>query len=158
MEHHNLDLPKALHAQKGSPLDYVSAFKLVEVLERLFGLHPNWKRMKKVLKEGSEWPMDELDPEFRLSDLEDAIAFGNHKGATKNEDLLKKIVEKDVTYGYGLVLSLDKMKFIPGVLMAPMNIVNQNTINKTGQIIGKCRFTHDQSYKWGSDTSVNSRV
>ena len=91
MEHHNLDLPKALHAQKGSPLDYVSAFKLVEVLERLFGLHPNWKRMKKVLKEGSEWPMDELDPEFRLSDLEDAIAFGNHKGATKNEDLLKKI-------------------------------------------------------------------
>ena len=115
MEHHNLDLPKALHAQKGSPLNYVSAFKLVEVLERLFGLHPNWKRMKKVLKEGSEWPMDELDPEFRLSDLEDAIAFGNHKGATKNEDLLKKIVEKDVTYRYGLVLPLDKMKLIPGV-------------------------------------------
>ena len=102
--------------------------------------------------------MDELDPDSRLSDLEDVIAFGNHKGATKNEDLLKKLVEKDVKYGYGLVLPLDKIKLIPGVLMAPMNIMNQNTINETGQIIGKDRLTHDQSYKWGSETSVNSRV
>jgi hypothetical protein len=158
LERHELDLSKALRAQQGSPLDYGSEFKPVEALECLFGLHPNWKRMKKILEEGSEWPMDELDPESRLSDLEDAIAFGNHKGATKNEVLLKKLVEKDVTHGYGLVLPLDKMKLIPGVLMAPMNIMNQNTINETGQIIGKDRLTHDQSYKWGSETSVNSRV
>ena len=57
--------------------------------------------------------MDELDPDSRLSDLEDAIAFGNHKGSTKNQDKLKKLVEKDVTYRYGLVLPLDKMKLIP---------------------------------------------
>ena len=55
-------------------------------------------------------------------------------------------------YGYGLVLPLDKIKLIPGVLMAPMNIMNQNTINETWQIIGKDRLTHDQSYKWGSET------
>ena len=68
--------------------------------------------------------MDKLDPDSRLSDLEDAIAFGNHKGATKNEDLLKKLVEKAVKYRYGLVLSLDKIQLIPGVLMAPMSIMN----------------------------------
>jgi hypothetical protein len=158
LERHKLDLSKALRAQQGSPLDYGSEFKPVEALECLFGLHPNWKRMKKILEKGSEWPMDELDPESRLSDLEDAIAFGNHKGATKNEVLLKKLVEKDVTHGYGLVLPLDKMKLIPGVLMAPMNIINQNTIDETGKIIVKDRLTHDQSYKWGSETSVNSRV
>ena len=124
----------------------------------MFGLHPNWNRMKKILSEGLEWFMDNLDPESRLLDLEDAIAFVNHKGATKNEDLLKKLVEKDVKYGYGLVLPLDKIKLIPGVLMAPMNIMNQNTINETGQIIGKDRLTHNQSYKWGSGTSVNNRV
>ena len=42
MERHDLDLLKALRAQKGSPLDYGSEFKPVEVLERLFGRHPNW--------------------------------------------------------------------------------------------------------------------
>ena len=49
LERHDLDLSKALRAQKGSPLDYGSEFKPVEVLERLFGRHPNWERMKKIL-------------------------------------------------------------------------------------------------------------
>ena len=74
--------------------------------------------------------------------MEDAITFGNHHGATKNTDLLKKLVGKDVTYGYGLVLPLDKMKLIPGVLMAPVNIMNQNTINKIGQIKLQVGFQH----------------
>ena len=40
-----------------------------------------------------------------------------------------------------------------------MNIMNQNTIDEHGRIVGKDRLTHDQSYEWsGSGTSVNSRV
>ena len=50
------------------------------------------------------------------------------------------------------------MELIPGVLMAPMNITNQNTIDKTGRIIGKDWLTHNQSYKWASNSSVNSRA
>ena len=42
--------------------------------------------------------------------------------------------------------------------MAPMNIMKQNTIYEHVRIIEKGRLTHDQSYKWKSDTSVNSRV
>jgi hypothetical protein len=42
--------------------------------------------------------------------------------------------------------------------MAPMNIMAQNTIDETGKIIQKDRLTHDQSWKWSSGTSVNSRV
>jgi hypothetical protein len=42
--------------------------------------------------------------------------------------------------------------------MAPVNIASQNTIDETGCIITKDRLTHDQSFKWGSGTSVNSRV
>jgi hypothetical protein len=44
------------------------------------------------------------------------------------------------------------------LLMAPMNIMTQNTINKIGQIIPKDQLTHNQSWKWSSGTSVNSRV
>ena len=44
MERLDLDLLKALRAQKGSPLEYGSEFKPVEVLERLFGRHQNWEK------------------------------------------------------------------------------------------------------------------
>jgi hypothetical protein len=42
--------------------------------------------------------------------------------------------------------------------MASMNIMVQNTIEKFGQIISKDRLTHNQSWKWSSGTSVNSRI
>ncbi len=42
--------------------------------------------------------------------------------------------------------------------MAPMNIMAKNTINVIGQIIPKDCLTNDQSWKWNSGTSVNSRV
>ncbi len=42
--------------------------------------------------------------------------------------------------------------------MASMNIQRQNTIDEHGSIITKDRLTNDQSYKFKSGTSVNSRV
>ena len=39
-----------------------------------------------------------------------------------------------------------------------MYIMAQNMINKFGQVVSKDRLTHDQSWKWGSGTSVNIRV
>ena len=152
------DLSRALEAQKTSPLGCGSEFRPTNVLEGVFSKHPNWKRMENLLNNGSKWPMEDLDKELKASDLEEAIEFGNHKGATEKADLLRDLVKNDVTHGYGLVLPLDKLPQIPGVLMAPMNIQKQNTINEHGRIIEKDRLTHDQSYKWGSGTSVNSRV
>ena len=48
--------------------------------------------------------IDPLDEELHKSDVGDALAFGNHKGATEKPDLLKDLVSKDVKYGYGLPL------------------------------------------------------
>ena len=94
----------------------------------------------------------------RLNYLEEALDFGNHKGAEQNPKVLKELAEKDVIHGYGLVLPLEKLKRIPGTLLAPMNVMKQNSIDECGRIVEKDRLTHDQSYKWGSGTSVNSRV
>ena len=51
-----------------------------------------------------------------------------------------------------------KQQKIKDILIAPMNIQQQNTINEHGQIVPKNRLTHDQSFEWSSGTSVNSRV
>ena len=152
------DLHEALNAQQGTPLQYGSEFKPVSILAPIFSLHPSWEKMKTVLSDGSSWPLAPLDDQNRLLDIDDALAFGNHKGANQQPELLLKLVSDDVTRGFALPLPLDKIRRIPGVLLAPLNIQLQKTINERGEIIPKNRMTHDQSWKWQSGTSVNSRV
>jgi len=158
LKKYGLDLSRAIDAQKSSPLGYGSEFRPIETLEKVFGLHPNWKRMKDILAHGSKWPLEDLDFEARALDLQEALEFGNHKGATEKPQLLEELVTKDVIHGYGLVLPLSKISQIPGALMAPLNIQKQNMIDEQGRIIPKDRLSHDQSFKWGPGTSVNSRV
>ena len=73
----------------------------------------------------------------RLKALEEALAFGNHKGAEQDPKILKELVERDVTHGYGLVLPLEQIKRIPGALLAPMNVMKQNSIDECGKIVEK---------------------
>ena len=75
------DLHEALHAQQGTPLQYGSEFKPVSILAPIFSLHPSWEKMKTVLSNRSSWPLAPLDDQNRLLDINDALAFGNHKGA-----------------------------------------------------------------------------
>jgi hypothetical protein len=42
---------------------------------------------------------------------------------------LLKLIGKDVKYGYSVPIPLDSVKLIPGLQMASMNIMAQNTIN-----------------------------
>jgi hypothetical protein len=114
--------------------------------------------MKENLTTGATFPLRELEEETRLLDFQSALARGNHKGATKKQDLLVKLVEKVVVQGYGLPLLLSKLSRIPGAVLAPMNVQAQNTINEFGQIIEKDRLTHNQSFDFSPDSSVNSRV
>jgi hypothetical protein len=114
--------------------------------------------MRIVLSNGSTWPLSPLNDINQLLDINDALAFGNHKGADQQPELLLKLVQDDVDRGFALPLPLDKIKKIPSVLLAPLNIQLQKAINERGKIIPKDRLTHDQSWKWQSETSVNSRV
>jgi hypothetical protein len=114
--------------------------------------------MDAFLSEGSKWPLVEISKIKQQQDLVDALTFGNHKGALQKPVILKKLIAKNVKYGYSLPVPLSSIRLFPGLVMAPMNKMEQNTINKFGQIIPKERLTHNQSWKWSSGTSVNSRV
>jgi hypothetical protein len=114
--------------------------------------------MEAFLLEGSKWPLAEISKNERQQDLVNAPTFGNHKGASQKPIILKKLIAKDVKYGYSLPVPLSSVQLIPVLMMAPMNIMEKNTIDKFGGIIQKDRLTHDQSWKWSSGTSVNSRI
>ncbi len=93
--------------------------------------------MECLLTKGSRWPLEEISKEDRVADLQEAIQFGNHKGATSKPGLLKELIKADIQHGYGLVIPLDKIKHIPGACLAPMNIIHQFTLDASGDIVDK---------------------
>jgi hypothetical protein len=158
LKKYDFDLEKAINAQKLSPLGYESEFRLPQTLRRIFKHHPLWERMDRLLIEGSKWPLTELSKSDRISDLTNALQFGNHKGASQKPDLLKKLISDDIRYGYELVIPWGKISHLPNASVAPMNITKQFTLNAGGEIVDNERLTHDQSFKWQSGLSVNRRV
>jgi hypothetical protein len=139
---YNLDLATAIAANHSSPMGYGSEFRKPDVLRPLLSMHPLWLKLEDILTNGAQYPLEPLEEELRVKDLELALEFGNHKGASiKPDDLLVELVTKDITYGYGIVLPLKQITKIPGVIMAPMNISPQNTIDETGRIVPKDRLT-----------------
>jgi hypothetical protein len=72
-----------------------------------------------------------------VNDSNHALNFRNHKGALAKPELLLKLIGKDIKYGYSIPIPLDSVKLIPGLEMAPMNIIVQKTINEFGQVIPK---------------------
>jgi hypothetical protein len=129
MKKYNGNLGASLEAQCNLIVGYGLEFRYVNTLKKIFGRHPNWTRMSKILQNGSEWPLKPLNEELRHNDVNSALAFGNHKGASLQPELLQKLVSKDVHFGYCLPLPLDKAWKIPGILLAPMNIKKQNSID-----------------------------
>jgi hypothetical protein len=129
---YNLDLGKAIKAQRDSPLGNGKKFKPPSVLQQVFGLHRLWNRMEAFLLERSKWPLAEISKNEQQQDLVNAVTFGNHKGASQKLVIPKKLIAKDIKYGFSLPVPLSSLQSIPGLVMALMNIMEQNTIYKFG--------------------------
>jgi hypothetical protein len=98
-----------LKVQQYSPLGNRKEFKPPLVLQQVFGLHPLWNRMEAFLLEGSKWPLAEISENEQQQDLVDALTFGNHKSALQKPVILKKLIAKDVKYGYSLPILLSSI-------------------------------------------------
>jgi hypothetical protein len=147
----------ALHAQNGSPLSYGFKFKPASMIKSIIKFHLSWQKMKTVLSKGSVWPLSTLNNSDQLKDIDNTLRIGNHKEVNQQQELLLKLVKDNIIRGFALALPLDKIEKISGILLAPLNIQCQKTINECGEIIPQNRLTHGQSCKWQSGTSVNSQ-
>jgi hypothetical protein len=94
--------------------------------------HPNWYGIQQLLTNGCEFLADPLAKPDRLCQVELALKFGNHKGACKAPDKLQSLLHNDVLHGFNLPVNLAIAKKIPGLVLSPMNIALQNTIDETG--------------------------
>ncbi len=90
-----------------------SEFRKIPTTKVILMHHPIWPQMKRILTDGLHWPLEELDKNLRIADLNKAIKFGNHKGATNHLIPIQELVETDVKYGYCIPLPLQKSKAHP---------------------------------------------
>ncbi len=79
--------------------------------------------MKSILKNGSQWPTEPISKEECIGDIEEALQFGNHKGAQSQPELLLKLVTSDIIHGYTIPLPLDKIVRIPGRHMGTVGLM-----------------------------------
>lgn len=105
------------------------------------------------------YPLEDVPNSTKKKDTEEALEFGNHKGASKYKEFFEKLLQKDIEYGYSLTIPLEKVLKIEGALMSPLNVHEQWTIDEEGNVIPSKRLTHNQSKTFAaSGTSINSRV
>jgi hypothetical protein len=93
--------------------------------------------MEDFLTHGSKWLLVKISKEEQVNNLNNALTFRNHKGASANPELLLKLITKDVKYVYSIPIHLDSVKLIPSLETAPMDIMAQNTIDKFRRVIPK---------------------
>ena len=128
LKRNNFDLEATIK----SPVGYGLEFWKPKLLAPLLGNHPLWPLMNSILQKGSQWPTEPISEEEQTGDVEEALEFGNHKGAKSQPDLLVKLVSNDVIHNNAIALPLNKVIRIPNICMAPLNIQAQWTINVLG--------------------------
>ena len=90
-------------------------------------------------------PLPEAD---QMTLIDTALAYGNHKSATKNAAELLAMLKKEVTKCWHLPLPINRLHEIPGLVLGPLGLVEQTTIDEEGNNIAKLRVTHDQSFMY----------
>lgn len=160
LRNYDLDLGQALAAQPFSTLTTGSEFRPAAVLEPLCRFHPLWHRVRSYLTKGVRYPLAPLDETERVADLLSNFERGNHKSAVKNAERLGLMLSAEVERGWQLLLPRNAVLELPGAVLAPMGLVEQDSINELGEIIQKWRLTHDQSFEVDplARRSVNHRL
>ena len=159
LESFDLTLDKALLSSKPSQLSFGSEFKHPDILGLIFQNHPLWKNLENHLRKGCHYPTTTIDQSAIRQDLEEALEFGNHKGVVNNQTLFQSMMDDEVSKGWAIPIPRQKiLELGSDVILSPMNIIEQLTIDEKGNRIPKKRITHNQSMEFGSKSSLNSRL
>jgi len=155
----NNSIHEYIVTQKGTFLYFGSEFRHPDVLHPLCCHHPNWSKLKKILEEGSNWPLDQITTSDRLAKNEELIARGNHKSAKKYVSDLASTLEKEVQQGWMIPLPLDYVSHLRNGELAPVGMDDKQWSElPDGSKKPKLRLTHDQSFPTLRGKSVNARV
>ena len=87
-------------------------------------------------------PLSETDQTTLIAT---ALTYGNHKSATKNAAELLAMLKKEVSKGWHLPLPINRLDEIPGLVLGPLGLVEQTTIDEEGNNITSRSHTTSSS-------------
>ena len=111
LKDNNFDLESILLSDGLSPLHPGSEFCPVSLLQPIFEAHPFWQRMQSSLLVGATRELAPLSETDRITLIAKALAYGNHKLATKNAAELLAMLKKEVTKGWHLPLPINPVSY-----------------------------------------------
>ena len=155
---HKFSLSSTLLNQQGTPLGFGSEFRHPTLLDPLLDYHPLWRRTRQTLISGVVFPLTPLPEDKRTTETSLVLRRGNHQAVKAHSAAVQTLLRKEVLQGWQLPLPRHRILHLPGVLLAPLGLVTQATINSRGEITPKHRLTHDQSFEIQPGVSVNSRL
>jgi hypothetical protein len=159
LQKHENSMNIYLQSQQGTFIAFGSEFRPTWVLKPLLCHHPNWPKLKKILEEGSNWPLSPITKEDRLAKNKELVSRGNHRSAVKYTEELRKTLENEVAQGWMMPLPLDYISSLKNGELAPVGMDDKQwTVLPDGSRKTKFRLTHDQSFNTMHGKSVNDRV
>jgi hypothetical protein len=77
-------------------------------------------------------PLTDIPKMDREQDVREALNYGNHKSTLLNPSAVLEILDDEVKHGWQLVLPSRQVSRIPGTIVSPLGLVQQNSINEHG--------------------------
>jgi len=134
LRRNDFDLTGLLN-RRMSVTSFGSEFKQVEKLEMIFGNHHRWKQLRKILTEGVDFPLVDLDEKLRRADIAASFARGNHKSAIMKENILSEAISKEVLKGWNIILPMHTYDHLPGAVLNPMDVATHIGISSDGRFV-----------------------
>ena len=109
-------MSRFINQHPGSTISYGSELCPISQLEPLLQHHPTFDRFTENHLNGIDYPINDINEEDRVRVLEATIEGGNHKSALKDDERphVTKLMTQDVELGYGIPISIDCIKRMPG--------------------------------------------
>ena len=160
LEQMQWDVHRATQTPNGTILSYGSEFRDITHIEALMKYHPDFNLIQNIIVEGAQYPLEKIEENDRLADLNFHLARGNHQSAltSDNNIALKKAFQKELDAQWAIPLSPSCIKLIPGASITPLGVATQWSMNAAGDRVIKRRPTHDCSFPGPSGLSCNKRV
>jgi hypothetical protein len=89
------------------------------------------------------------------------LARSNHKSAQEEPEIVGKLLSKDMVHPFSMIVPIGLVPLIPNVMVQPVGLVRQWTLDKKASHVMKYRITQDLSYSETSKEqppSINSHI
>ena len=162
IQEYDFNIDNIFKSEPDSTIQPKFEFRDQSIVSDLFDLSTDGEKLKNICFQGVTYPFrDDVDTsdETRIADAEYWLEKGNNNSARGEEVLINKMIGKEVSNSWGIVVPRKDCLSVEGAGIVPATVAEKFTkIDEHDLIMYKKRMAHDCSNKGPSGQSVNNMV